>query len=151
MRGLADTSGVALVELYDLTPDSNSKITNISTRGKVETNDNVMIAGFIIGGDQPTKVIVRALGPSLAGSNVPGVLNDTTLELHDSNGAAIAFNDDWQSDQAQEINDTNLAPPDPREAALVRTLQPGVYTAILRGKNTATGVALVEVYNLEGH
>ena len=149
LRGLGDTSGVALVEVYDLTPNSNSQITNLSTRGKVETNDNVMIAGFIIGGAQPTKVIVRALGPSLAASNVPGVLPDTTLELHDSNGTAIAFNDDWQSDQEVEINASNRPPPDPHEAALVRTLTPGVYTAIVRGKNNATGVALVEVYNLE--
>ncbi len=151
VRGSADTTGVALVEVYDLSPNSNSKITNISTRGKVEIDDNVMIAGFIIGGDQPTKVIVRALGPSLTASNVAGVLTDTTLELHDSNGTAFAFNDDWQSDQVQEIKDTKLAPPDPHEAALVRTLPPGLYTAIVHGKNNATGVALVEVYNLESN
>nr|MDQ6913646.1 hypothetical protein [Verrucomicrobiota bacterium] len=149
LQGVGNTSGVALVEVYDLTPNSNSQITNISTRGKVEIDDNVMIAGFIIGGDQPTKVIVRALGPSLAASKVSGVLNDTTLELHDSNGTLIAFNDDWQSDQEQEIKDSNLPPPDPHEAALLRTLQPGLYTAIVHGKNNATGVGLVEVYNLE--
>jgi len=150
LRGLGGTAGVALVEVYDLSPESNSRIINISTRGKVETADNVMIGGFVIGGDQPTKVMVRALGPSLAAHGVPGVLADTNLNLHDSNGAIIASNDDWQTDQKQEIIDSNIPPPgDPRETAIVRTLAPGPYTAIVRGKNNVTGVALVEVYNLE--
>ncbi|MDQ6622429.1 MAG: putative Ig domain-containing protein [Verrucomicrobiota bacterium] len=149
VRGLANTTGIALVELYDLSPESDSHIANISTRGKVETDDNVMIAGFIIGGDQPTKVLVRALGPSLVPYGLPNALTDTTLDLFDSNGNKFASNDDWQSDQAQEIIDTGKPLDDPRESALVRTLAPGPYTAIVRGKNNTTGVALVEVYNLE--
>ncbi len=149
LRGAGGTTGIALVELYDLTPESNSRIANISTRGKVETGDNVMIGGFIIGGDQPTKVIVRAIGPSLGERGVAGALADTTLALHDGNGAKFAENDDWQSDQAQEIIDSTAPPTDAREAAIVRTLAPGNYTAIVRGKNETTGVALVEVYNLE--
>lgn len=148
VRGVSGSTGVALVELYDLNPASDSHIANISTRGKVETGDNVMIGGFIIGGDQPTTVIVRALGPSLGNQGVSGTLADTTLALHDGNGAKFAENDDWQSNQAQEISSSNLAPKDPREAAIVRTLQPGNYTAIVRGKNETSGVALVEVYNL---
>lgn len=148
LRGTNETSGVALVELYDLTPASNSRIANISTRGKVETGDNVMIGGFIIGGDQPTSVIVRAIGPSLAAESVTGALTDTTLALHDGNGALIAENDDWRDDQPQEIIDSTVPPTDEREAAIVRTLQPGNYTAIVRGKNETSGVALVEVYNL---
>ncbi|MGZ4982677.1 MAG: hypothetical protein ACXV9Q_01125, partial [Chthoniobacterales bacterium] len=151
LRGIADTTGIAVVEVYDLAPNSDSHLANISTRGKVETDDNVMIGGFIIGGDQPTKVIVRAIGPSLATSGVSGALADTTLELHDSSGATVASNDDWQSDQEQEIIATTIPPTDPRESAIVSTLQPGSYTAIVRGKNNTTGVALVEVYNLENN
>ncbi|MGI9086168.1 MAG: putative Ig domain-containing protein [Chthoniobacterales bacterium] len=149
VRGLGDTTGAALVELFDLNPGSASRIGNISTRGKVETGDNVMIGGFILGGDQPTKVIVRAIGPSLATRGVSGALADTTLELHDGNGNLFASNDDWQSDQAQEIIDSTVPPSDPRESAIVRILQPGNYTAIVRGKDNSTGVALVEVFNLE--
>ncbi len=151
LRGVASGTGVALIELYDLNAGSNSRIANISTRGRVETGDNVMIGGFIIGGDQPTKVIVRAVGPSLATQGVTGALTDTTLSLHDGNGVMIASNDDWGSDQEQEITATNLAPKDSRESAVVRTLAPGNYTAIIRGKSETSGVALVEVYNLESN
>ncbi len=148
LSGRDGGTGIALVELFDLAPGT-SRIANISTRGKVETGDNVMIGGFIIGGDEPTRVILRAIGPSLGGQGVAGALADTTLSLHDSNGAQIAANDDWQSDQAEEIIATTVPPTDPHESALVRTLPPGSYTAIVRGKNDTTGVALVEVYNLQ--
>jgi YVTN family beta-propeller protein len=149
VRGLGNTTGVALVELYDLQSNTNSRIANISTRGKVETGDNVMIGGFVIGGGQPTKVIVRAIGPSLGTHGVAGALADTTLALHDGNGTKFAENDDWQSDQAPDIIASTVPPTDPREAAIVRTLLPGGYTPIVRGKNDTSGVALVEVYNLE--
>ncbi len=125
------------------------KIANISTRGRVETGDNVMIGGFILGGDQPTKVIVRAIGPSLTGQGVPGALADTTLTLVDGNGATLAENDNWKSDQEAEIIATSVPPTHALESAIVRTLAPGNYTAIVRGKNASTGVGLVEVYNLE--
>ena len=138
-----------MIELFDLSSGSNSRIANIATRGKVETGDNVMIGGFIIGGDQPTKVIVRATGPPLGSHGVSGALADTTLELYDVHGTRFASNDDWQSDQATEINASGLAPGDAREAAVVSTLRPGNYTAIVRGKNNTTGVALVEIFNLE--
>jgi len=105
-----------------------------------------MIGGFIIRG-AATKVLVRAVGPSLNG-NVPGALQDTTLELHDGSGATIVSNDDWRSDQETEIIGTGAPPTDDRESAVVSTLQPGAYTGIVRGKSGATGIALVEVYAL---
>ena len=149
VQGVGGASGIASVEVYDLDPGSDSRIGNISTRGKVETGDNVMIGGFIISADQPTKVIVRALGPSLATHNVAGSLANTTLDLHDRNGTVLASNDDWSSDQAAEIIASHVPPTDPRESAIVLTLPPGNYTAVVRGKNSTRGVALVEVYNLE--
>lgn len=108
-----------------------------------------MIGGFIIGGDQLTKIIVRGIGPSLAANGVAGALADPMLELYDGNGALIAQNDNWRSDQEQEIVATRIPPVDDREAAIVKTLQPGSYTAIVRGKNSTTGVGLVEVCNLQ--
>jgi YVTN family beta-propeller protein len=149
LSGANGRIGVGLVEVYDLTPDSNSKLANISTRGKVETGDNVMIGGFIIGGDQPTKVIVRAIGPSLASAGVQEALQDPLLELHGNNGALIFQNDNWRTTQQADIIATRIPPRDNRESAIVATLQPGNYTAIVRGKNNTTGVGLVEVYNLE--
>jgi hypothetical protein len=150
LRGVRYSSGVALFELYDADPQ-HSTISNISTRGKVDTGDSVMIAGFIVGGDQPTNVIVRALGPALTDFGVTGVLADPTLELHDGNGTIIAQNDNWKSSQQSAIKNSGYAPPKDTEAAILATLQPGNYTAIVRGKNDTTGVALVEVYNLDAN
>jgi hypothetical protein len=152
VAGQDNTTGIAVVELYDLgtaSLDNASKATlaQISTRGTVLTADNVMIGGFIISG-KPTKVIVRAIGPSLNGL-VPGALQDTILELHDGSGSLINSNDDWRSTQEQQIIDTTVAPKDDHESAIVATLDPGAYTAIVRGKNDSTGVALVEVYGLQ--
>ncbi len=147
LRGVNNTSGVALVQIYDLEPVSASRISSLSTRGRVEAGDNVMIGGFAVGGDQVTNILVRAIGPSLAQYNVPDLLLDPTLDLFDAYGTRLATNDDWTSDQ-QQISATGHAPGDPREAAIVRALLPGGYTAIVRGKETATGVALVEIYNL---
>lgn len=104
-----------------------------------------MIGGVIVNGTTPQEVIVRALGPSLS---VTGDLSDPTLELRDQNGALLRSNDDWRSDQASEIIATNLPPPDDHESAIVTTLSPAPYTAIVRGKNGGTGVALVEIYAL---
>jgi hypothetical protein len=151
VRGVNDSAGVALIEAYDLTTASNSKLANISTRGKVEAGDNVMIGGFILGGDQATNVVVRAIGPSLATFGVPGTLDDPMLEVHDGNGVTIAQNDDWRSSQEQALIDAGLPPRNDREAALVLSLSPGPYTAIVRGKSDGVGVALVEVYNLEAN
>ena len=150
VRGAGNTAGVGLVELYDV--DSNhSRMANISTRGKVETGDNVMIGGFIVAPDQATKVIIRGIGPSLREYGVAAALEDPILELHDGNGSLITENDDWRSLQEGAITQTGIAPNDDREAAIVATLQPGSYTAILRGKGESTGVGLVEVYNLDAN
>ena len=150
LRGLRNTTGVALFELYDIDP-MNSKVANISTRGNVGVGDNVMIGGFIVGGAQPTNVIIRALGPTLTDYGVTGALVNPSLELHDGNGAVIAQNDDWKSTQQAAIQNSGYAPPKDVEAAILTTLQPGNYTAIVRGNSNTTGVALVEVYNLDAN
>ncbi len=146
VHGKGSATGIALVEIYDLDTNSASQLANVSTRGKVETGDNAMIGGVIVGGDTPADVLVRAIGPSLTGKGVAGALQDTTLELHSSNGDLLDSNDDWQSDQKQKIIDTTVPPTDPHESAILRTLAPGAYTAVVRGKNDSTGVALVEGY-----
>ena len=148
LRGADNSSGVALWEIYDLDPDGSS-VRNISTRGEVGSGDNVLIGGFIIAGDDPTRVIVRAIGPSLTAYGVAGALPDPILELHSPDGSLIYENDDWRSDQEQQILDTAIAPTEDREAAIVATLTPGNYTAVIRGRGNNTGVALIEVYNLE--
>jgi uncharacterized protein (TIGR03118 family) len=150
VRGNHNTSGVALVEVYDLDAAALSKLGNLSTRAFVETGVHVVIAGFILGhGGGNDRVIVRGLGPSLATVGVPGVLPNPTLELRDRNGALVRGNDDWQDDPAQaaELIAAGLAPADSREAAIAATLSPGLYTAVLAGLNNGTGVGLVEVYD----
>ena len=107
-----------------------------------------MIAGFIVGGDEPAKLLVRALGPSLAAAGVTGTLADPTLELHDGQGSLIFSNDDWRSDQREQVIATTIPPSDPKESAIVAKLAPGNYTAVVRGADGGTGVALVEVYSL---
>jgi hypothetical protein len=114
----------------------------------VEGGDSVMIGGFIIGGTEPTTVLVRALGPTLTAFGVTGALENPVLELHDADGNVIT-NDDWRSDQAPEISASGFAPGNDTEAAIAATLVPGGYTAIVSGKDGSTGVALVEVYNLD--
>ena len=145
VRGKDNATGIALFEVYDLDQTVDSKLANISTRGFVQTGDNVMIGGLIVLGQGPLKVIVRAIGPSLP---VPEALGDPTLELHDGNGALIATNDNWRTDQEAEIIATTIPPSNDLESAIVRDLAPGNYTAIVRGSNNTTGVALVEAYGL---
>lgn len=151
VRGKGNSTGIALVEAYDRDAAANSQMVNISTRGFVETNDKVMIGGFIVGNQSaPTKVVVRAIGPSLTGKGVPGALEDPILELHDGNGVTFAINDNWRDDPgATEVQSKQLAPSDERESATLQTLPPGNYTAIVRGVRNTTGLALVEVYNLQ--
>ena len=148
VRGANNTTGVALVEGYDIDPGSSSRLENISTRGLVQTGDNVMIAGVIVGGSGSQEVIVRALGPTLRNFGVANALADPTLELRDTNGNLIQSNDNWRSTQQAEIIATGLAPPNDAESAIVATLAPSNYTMIVRGVNSTTGVALVEVYRL---
>jgi hypothetical protein len=158
VRGTDNMTGVALVEVYDLSPAPNSILGNISTRSFVQTGADVMIGGFIVHGTQPKRVIIRAIGPELTQYGVPDPLADPTVELHNATGALIASNDNWMttilggiitSDQVHDIMDSGHAPTDPRESAIIATLPPGSYTAIVRGVNSTTGVGLVEVYDLD--
>ena len=149
LSDLNGNTGIGLVEMYDLDAASDSKLANISTRGFVQTGNEVMIGGFIFGnGTASEKVIIRALGPSLTG--ISAVLADPSLSLYDSNGALLIFNDNWKDDavQAAMILATGLAPQNDLESAIVTTLPPGGYTAIVSGKDGSTGVALVEAYHL---
>ena len=149
-RGKAATTGIGLIEVYDLGGSAGAELANISTRGFVDTGSNVMIAGFIAtsatGGSG--EFLLRALGPSLGEAGVAQPLADPVLELHDLNGALIASNDNWKSDQQTAIEATGIPPNQDAEAAILALLAPGPYTAIESGKNGGTGVGLVEVYNL---
>jgi hypothetical protein len=137
------------VEVYDLDQPADSQLANISTRAAVQTGNDVMIGGFILGGGGAgTTVLVRALGPSLTQLGVTGALPNPTLEVRDSNGALIRSNDDWKDTQQTEIEGAGLSPSDDFESAILATLGPGGYTAIVAGKDGVTGVGLVEVYRL---
>jgi hypothetical protein len=154
VRGKNNTTGVGLFEVYDLDENANSQLANISTRGLVETNNDVLIGGVIVGsgsGGTNAKVLFRAMGPSVP---VAGALTDPTLELHDGSGTTIDFNDNWKvrpdgSSQQAEIEGTTIPPANDRESALLETLPPGNYTAILRGNHSEIGIGLVEAYYLQ--
>jgi uncharacterized protein (DUF1800 family) len=151
VRGVNNATGVALVEVYDLDGGvPSARLGNISTRGHVLTGDNAMIGGFIIRGDVAKRTIIRVKGPSLSLNGVPlsGRLMDPTVALHDVNGTPV-FNDDWRSDQQAEIAASSIAPTDDRESAIVASLSPGNYTAVVRGAGNTTGLALVEMYDLD--
>lgn len=151
VRGVNNATGVALVEVYDLDGGvPSARLGNISTRGHVLTGDNAMIGGFIIRGDVAKRTIIRVKGPSLSLNGVPlsGRLMDPTVALHDVNGTPV-FNDDWRNDQQAEIAASSIAPTDDREPAIVATLTPGNYTAVVRGAGNSTGLALVEMYDLD--
>jgi hypothetical protein len=157
VRGAGGTDGLGVTEVYDLEPldpldgPISGRLVNISTRGLVGTGDNPLIGGLIVRGDDAEHVLIRAIGPDLIGS-VPNALEDPTLELRDGSGALLASNDDWRDEQEAEIAATGIAPNDDRDAAVVFSLIPGSYTAIVRGKADSTGVGLVEVYDLNfGH
>lgn len=147
VRGVGDTVGIGLAEAYDLDVTSPAKLGNVSTRGAVQTGDNLMIGGFIVVSN-PLKVIIRATGPSLTAFGVAGAMADPTLELRDGNGTLIMANDNWKDNQEAAITATGLQPSDQLESAILQTLQVGPYTALVRGKGDTPGVALVEVYTL---
>jgi hypothetical protein len=155
LKGAHAETGNGLLELYDLDSSGAAQFANISPRGVVSTGDNVLIGGFIVGGGTApsatgsARIVVRAIGPSLPNGPSISPLQDPTLELHDVNGTALLFDDNWKDSQQAEIQATGLAPSDARESAMVALLPPGNYTAILRGKNNTTGLALVEAYNLQ--
>ena len=140
--------GNGLVEVFDLAAANSSTLANVSTRGFVGTGDNVLIGGVIVGnGDNPI-LVLRALGPTLVAAGIAEPLLDPVLELHDPNGALLASNDNWKDGQAASVVACQLAPGDDRESAIVAFTPPGNYTAVVRGKNNLTGVALVEAYRL---
>ena len=152
VRGKNNTSGVALVEVYDLNQGVASKLANLSTRAFVSTGDNIVIAGFLLSNNAgEDRIVVRGIGPSLAPGSFPAsaVLADPTLQLRDSNGALLIADNDWQDDavQAAEITAAGLAPTNTRESAIAATLPPGLYTALLAGLNNGTGIGVVEVYD----
>jgi hypothetical protein len=151
LAGKDGGTGTGLVEVYDLDQlQLDSMLANISTRGSVGTGDDVLIGGFILqpDGGASSTILVRALGPSLAASQVAGPLEDPEIELYDSNGASIAFNDNWKETQQTDIEATGLQATNDQESAILETLAAGPYTAIVRGVNMTSGVALVEIYKL---
>ena len=156
LRGVNNTTGIGLVEVYDLEPTTNTHLANISGRAFVSTGDDVLIGGVIIRGDAAEQVLLRAIGPSLAAQGVTDALQDPTLDLYDVDGNLVAHNDNWMEEpdgtpnpaRTAEITATGLPPTNPMESAILTTPTPGNYTAIVRGKNDTTGVALVEAYRL---
>jgi hypothetical protein len=131
-----------------LSASSSAKLANIATRGFIKAGDKLMIAGFIVQ-NAPVKAVVRAIGPSLLAFGINNALPDTTLQLRDQQGALVLENDDWKTSQQQELENTGLQPSHDLEAALVTTIQPGQYTAQVRGKGNASGVGVVQVYFLQ--
>jgi cell division septation protein DedD len=148
LRGKNNSTGVGLVEVYDLDTSGAARAANISTRGFVLTGENVMIGGLIVTGNDPSQFLLRAIGPSLENFGVPSPLADPFLELHDGNGVTIFSNNNWRETQEAAIQNTGLAPSDNLESAILISLVPGNYTAVLKGADGGTGNGLVEVYKL---
>ncbi|MEO6969650.1 MAG: PKD domain-containing protein [Chthoniobacterales bacterium] len=146
--GVNGETGVGLADIYDLDPASPATVANLSTRGMVGTDANVLIGGFIVGGTESSNALVRAIGPSLVLVGLSNTLSDPTLELYDANGVLIGINDNWGDTQMAEIQATGLAPLDPYESVIDRSFLPGAYTAIVAGKDGTSGIALVEIYKL---
>jgi hypothetical protein len=153
LSGANGATGIGVVEVYDLDAESFADLGNVATRGFVGAGANVLIGGFIVNDDsftgQPQNILVRGIGPSLGAAGVTNALQDPVIELHDSQGGTIISNDDWgTSPDAGALMTSGLAPTNPKESAIVRTLAPGAYTVILSGANGGTGVGSVEAYNL---
>jgi hypothetical protein len=148
VRGAGNTTGTGVVEAYDLSGPAAARLANVSTRGLVQAGDGLMIAGFIVQ-NAPVRAVVRAIGPSLKQFGINNALADTTLEVRNQDGTFVQLNDDWKSDQQQELESTGLQPSNGLEAAIVVTLQPGTYTAQVRGENDTSGIGVVEVYFLQ--
>ena len=152
LTGKNNTTGVGLVEVYDNNQGSDSQLAQISTRGFVQTGNNVMIGGFILGGSQNnTRVALRGIGPSLSQFGLNNVLADPTLELHNANGTTLVANDNWTDDpvSAALLTANGLALQNSKESGIFTSLPPGQFTAILAGKNGGVGIGLVEIYNLK--
>jgi hypothetical protein len=149
VSGRNASTGMGLIEVYDLDQTSDTLLANISTRGLVHTGDDVLVGGFILGGSSgQTTIVIRALGPSLGNAGIANALANPTLELRDGNGLLLQSNDNWKDQQRAAIETSGLAPTDDREAAILVTLSPGTYTAVAAGLNGTVGVGLVEVFNL---
>jgi hypothetical protein len=150
LKGVGNTTGVGTVEVYDNDQAADSQLANISTRGFVQTGQDVMIGGFMLGGNANTDVAVRGIGPSLSQFGLTGVLADPTLDLHNGNGTVMITNDDWTSDavSAGQLTANGLALSNAKEAGIFTSLPPGAYTAILTGKSGGTGIGLIEIYNV---
>ncbi|MEO7723346.1 MAG: hypothetical protein ABIU29_01455 [Chthoniobacterales bacterium] len=154
VRGVGDATGLGIIEAYDLDPPDpigaprSGRLINLSARGLVGTGDDVLIGGLIVQGDAEEEVLIRAIGPDLAAEQVVNPLADPTLELRDASGSLMATNENWPDSQITEINATGLAPGDLLDAAILVSLLPGNYTAIVRGHGETSGVALVEIYDL---
>ena len=146
VRGVGDTTGNALVEVYEIN-GSESRLINVSTRGRTENGDNVMIAGFVVA-NNPKRVLIRALGPALSGANVPDALADPTVTLFRGQ-SVLTSNDNWQDSQKLELQALRKTPTHAQESSILATLQPGAYTAIVRGANGTVGNSLIEVYDLD--
>jgi hypothetical protein len=146
-HGKGNTTGVGLVEIYDLASAATAKLSNISSRAFVGTGNDVAIAGFILGGNG-AKVLIRGLGPSLRQSGITSALANPMLELRDANGQLLLANDNWKSTLAIAIQATGQPLANDLESAIVTTLPNGPYTAILKGQNGGTGVGLIEVFNI---
>src|SRR5437588_4309914 len=144
VRGAGNSVGTGLVDAFDLSPASTARLANVATRGLVQPGDKLLTAGFIIQNGS-VRAVIRAIGPSLLGApfNIANALPDTTLQLRDQNGGLVQENDDWQTDQKAELETTGLQPTNSKEAALVRTIPPGQYSAQVRGKPEATGTGVV--------
>ena len=149
MSGKNNTTGIGLVEIYDLQPAPSSKLANISTRGSVGTDENVMIGGLILLGPDPARILFRAIGPSLTRAGIGMALADPQLDLFDAQGMRIATNNNWKDSQQAAIESTGAAPTDDAESAILANLNPGNYTAIVSGVNGGTGTALIEAYYLQ--
>ena len=150
LAGKDGSTGVGLVEIYDVSQTADAQLANISTRGLVQNGSNVMIGGFILGGGNSAQVAIRGIGPSLGQFGLSPLLADPILELHNSDGTLLTSNDDWQSDptSAAQLSAHGLAPANEKESGILAGLPPGAFTAVLAGKNGGTGIGLVEIYNV---
>jgi hypothetical protein len=148
VRGVNDSVGTGIVDAFDMSADSAARLANVATRGLIQPGDKLMIAGFIIQNGS-VRAVVRGIGPSLSQFGITNALPDTTLEVRNQDGTFVITNDDWETHQKQELENTGLQPGNALEAAIVATLPPGQYSALLRGKPESTGTGVVEVYFLQ--
>jgi len=152
LTGVAQTTGVGLIEIYDNNKATDSALANISTRGFVQTGNNVLIGGFMLGGDpHNARIAICGIGPSLAQFGMSNVLADPTLEMHNADGTVMISNDNWTDDpgMAAQLFANGLAPQNAHESGIFTSLPPGQFTVILAGKNGGIGIGLVEIYNLK--